>query len=343
MLTKSNLFKFLVHFSFFCFLSIVCTEARVYKCVDKDGKILFSNTLCPEDTKEQSFKLKESYTINDEINDKIRPDVVTDVAGDNETTNESFKSDVLEINIAQEKITLHPAEISRIHQGISFVSDYFKNVYQISPNSYVNLKIFGKHGDFMSYQHRLIGKTYSESGIFLPRTGEALVNGSKYRNRVVAISIHEASHALIQPAGYRIPSWVNEGIAEYFETIEISETQVLFKPQDDRHSEIAQLFKEKKLTSLLEYFGLSNKVWKNRNLVEDRTSRSIAWSLVHFLMSSKQGTETIMKIMNNFKIDDESPSMYIVNNSYPGGLNVLEQRWHEYLKSTPSAHAFNKN
>ncbi|NIS08126.1 MAG: DUF1570 domain-containing protein, partial [Candidatus Dadabacteria bacterium] len=83
----------------------------------------------------------------------------------------------------------------------------------------------------MSYYHKLYGRTNTDAGIFSPKTGEALVNGSKYRNKVIAISIHEASHALIQPAGYRIPSWVNEGIAEYFETIEFSQNQVLFKPQ----------------------------------------------------------------------------------------------------------------
>ncbi|NIP39028.1 MAG: DUF1570 domain-containing protein [Candidatus Dadabacteria bacterium] len=173
--------------------------------------------------------------------------------------------------------------------------------------------------------------------------GEAIINGSKYRNKVVGISIHEACHAMIQQGGYRIPSWVNEGIAEYFETIEISESHVLFKPQHERHSEIAALLKEKQLITLLEFFGLSNSVWKNRNLVEDRTSRSIAWSLVHFLMSSKDGTETIKKIMNNFSIDDETPLIFIVNKSYSGGLNLLEKNWHAFLKSSPSAHVFNSN
>jgi len=42
-------------------------------------------------------------------------------------------------------------------------------------------------------------------------------------------------------------------------------------------------------------------------------------------------------------IDDETPSMFIVNNSYPGGLNVLEKRWHEFLKTTPAVHIFNLN
>jgi hypothetical protein len=60
-------------------------------------------------------------------------------------------------------------------------------------------------------------------------------------------------------------------------------------------------------------------------------------------MSSKEGVETIKKIMKNFEIDDGSPSMYIVNNSYPGGLNVLEKRWHEFLKTTPAVHVFNRN
>lgn len=308
--------------------------------MDKEGKILFSNTPCPENTVEESFTIKESFTISDETEDEIIPSAMEDnvTGGDKE-----IETGELILNITQEQIALHPAELLQIRLGVKFVYEYFINVYQLSPNTSVNLKIFGKYKDFMAYQHRLYGKIYTDSGVYSPVTNEALVNGSKYRNRVIAISIHESSHALIQPAGYRIPSWLNEGVAEYFETIKITESQLLFKPQYDRHSEIAALLKEKRLISLLEYFGLTNKVWKNRNLVEDRTSRSIAWSLVHFLMSSGQGVDTIRNIMKNFKIDDDTPSMYVVNKSYPGGLNVLEKRWHEYLKTTPSVHVVNKN
>ena len=97
--------------------------------MDKEGKILFSNTECPQNTKEEDFKLKESYTIN---NDEIDSEILPDIAGDNQDTNESLKSDVLDINIVQEKITLHPVEISRIHEGVSFVYDYFKNIYQLN-------------------------------------------------------------------------------------------------------------------------------------------------------------------------------------------------------------------
>jgi len=341
-LSKYSPFKFLVYFSFFCFLSIVCTEARVFKCIDSDGKVLYSNTPCPQDTQEQSFELKESYTINDEQvedDNQISPEITDEFEG----IIESLSSGGLEINVAQVRITLRPDEIGAIHQGVRFVYDYFKNVYEIVPNNKVDIKIFGRNGDFLSYQKYLIGNVYSSSGIFVSRTGEALINGGKYRDKVVGISIHEACHAMIQQAGYSIPVWVNEGIAEYFETISISQSQVLFNPQHERHNEIAALLKEKQLITLLEYFGLSNSVWKDRNLVEDRTSRSIAWSLVHYLMSSKDGTETIKKILNNFSVDDETPSMFVVNKSYSGGLNLLEKNWHEFLGGRPSTHVFNTN
>lgn len=313
-------------------------HAQVYKCVDSNGNVLYSNSPCPQNTEEQNYKPRESFTINDETTDPEIEDLT-----ETEQTSQNFGAGELDINIVQVRLSLPAQQITAIHKGVHFVYDYFKEVYGITPGTDINIKIFGRHGDFLAYQKMLIGKIYSESGIFSSRTGEALVNASKYRNEVVGISIHEACHAMIQQAGYRIPVWVNEGIAEYFETIEISDNQVLFRPQYDRHSEIASLLSKKELISLLEYFGLSNNVWKNRNLVEDRTSRSIAYSLVHYLMSSVEGTESIKKILKNFSVSDEPPSMFVVNQSYSGGLNLLEKNWHEYLTQTPSGHVFSTN
>ena len=129
MLSKYRPFKFLAYLSIFCFISDICAQAQVYKCVGEDGKILYSNSKCPENTKEESFKPKESYTINEQVDYEPLPEDLSE----NQDTDEPFKNDSLDIKISQEKITLHPQELSRIHLGISFVYDYFKNVYQISP------------------------------------------------------------------------------------------------------------------------------------------------------------------------------------------------------------------
>ncbi|NIS08125.1 MAG: DUF4124 domain-containing protein, partial [Candidatus Dadabacteria bacterium] len=93
MLTKDTLSKLLFLLSFFYFLSGVSAQAQVYKCVDSDGKTLYSNAPCPENTEEQSYKLKESYTINEdkEIIDEIPPGVVND----DEPVDDVFKSDSL--------------------------------------------------------------------------------------------------------------------------------------------------------------------------------------------------------------------------------------------------------
>lgn len=331
--------KFLIFIAVLCIVfETHCVYAQIYKCTDDSGNITYSNIKCPEQVTEETFEPAESYTIDDGIEEPYYESFPESELP--QEPEQPATDGRLNIQIAQKEITLHPAEIKRIHTGVNFTYQYFKDVYGLAPNTDIRLKIFGKHRDYMTYQQVLYGKIYSESGVYSPATKEALVNGAKYRDIVVGVSIHESCHALIDPAGYKIPSWLNEGIAEYFETMEFTESLVLFRPQYDRHEEIAKLLKEKELISLLEYFGLSNNVWKNRNLVEDRTSRSIAWSLVHFLMSSPEGTETIKNILNNFKVDDETPSMNIVNKNYPGGLNILEKRWHAFLKTTPAAHSF---
>ncbi|NIP39027.1 MAG: DUF4124 domain-containing protein [Candidatus Dadabacteria bacterium] len=84
---------------FFYFLSGTSAQAQVYKCVDSDGKTLYSNAPCPENTEEQSYKLKESYTINDEITeqqDELTPET--------DPTSQSLSSGELDINIVQVRI-----------------------------------------------------------------------------------------------------------------------------------------------------------------------------------------------------------------------------------------------
>jgi len=316
--------------------------AELHKCINKDGEAVYSNTICPEGYNKQdiNFSKQSMPQIQSNPDEVVIEEQLID--DQNKEDNNSYQKG-LNIEIIQEKIVLHPLEISRIKEGVQFVYNYFTNVFEINLNSEIKLKIFGVYKDFMIYQFKLYGKTYTDHGVYSNITNEALVNGSKYRNRVVGTSIHEASHALIQPSGYRIPAWVNEGIAEYFEEMVFNENKISFNPQYDRHNELKQLLLDDDLISLLEYFGLTNEAWKNRSLVDDRVSRSIAWSLVHFLMSSPDGVGAIKNILKNFETDDETPSMYIVNKSYPGGLNVLEKQWHQYLSGEPTVHIFSRN
>ena len=66
----------------------------------------------------------------------------------------------------------------------------------------------------------------------------------------------------------------------------------------------------------------------------------MAWSIVHYLMSTESGQKSLVRLIREFKKQTNPDSVKIVNASIDGGLKELETNWLKYISSPPTIHTY---
>ncbi|QQS40552.1 MAG: tetratricopeptide repeat protein [Acidobacteriota bacterium] len=102
------------------------------------------------------------------------------------------------------------------------------------------------------------------------------------------IVFHEYVHFLVdaQFGKSQVPAWFNEGLAEYYQTIEILEGRkiVLGKPQNDH----LRLLRSAELIPLEQFFSVDNYSLQRHDSESRGYFYAQAWALMHYLMEGGQ-------------------------------------------------------
>ena len=133
---------------------------------------------------------------------------------------------------------------------------------------------------------------------------------------------------------------MNEGLAEYFERMVPDGKKMVIRQQNSRHIQLLRWHSRGELLSMKRYLRLNNKSWQQKSIENDQITRTMAWSIVHFLMSTEKGQKSLVKILQAFASGELRDPIKIVNNSYGGGVRLLEKQWLKYIKSPPTIHTY---
>jgi Domain of unknown function (DUF4124)/Protein of unknown function (DUF1570) len=141
-------------------------------------------------------------------------------------------------------------------------------------------------------------------------------------------TFHEISHLITASHLGPTPPWLTEGLAEYFETMQVAGQGGAIHPN---HGHI-KLLRTIPLPSLGNYLAIDGSDWYEKN--RDR-NYAIAWSLVNFLMSGAPGKyalrETVQQSHENFCKPFSAAAA--LSKAYPGGIRQLEADWRKWLAS----------
>lgn len=132
----------------------------------------------------------------------------------------------------------------------------------------------GRPADFAGYFQPGADANY----ITLPLGGKA--------EDAYAVAFHEFVHLLIAGSARRVPDWLNEGLAQYYSILDISEDGVVLGRPVARH---AHLLRAGKLLPLSALFAIDREsadyaAGERRDLFYAES-----WALVHYLISSDEG------------------------------------------------------
>jgi len=148
---------------------------------------------------------------------------------------------------------------------LSLYAQYYKCIGEDVP---VKIRVFGKKARFMGYQEE-ISPFVSEVGFYSVLYNEAVINGERDKDEVIATIYHEANHAILTEKAPEVPLWINEGLAEYFERIVPKNDSVTIGHQDRRQFNLAQSLTAGNLPELSSYLSSWEGPWKQNPQAED--------------------------------------------------------------------------
>ena len=307
--------------------------AQYYKCIGEDGVHIYTNTGCPIDAENHRFALPESDAKTKEDSPSV------DNKSLDHSNNGYENTGSVGLEIYTDGYRLSPEERKEIETGLNFILGYYKQAFSYDEDVPVKIRIFGKKRSFLNYQ-RQFSPLVSDAGFYSQFHNEAVVNGERDKTEVMATIYHEANHAILIQKAPELPFWINEGLAEYFERIVPEEGSVTVGHQDARYTKMQEDLEANELPGLGDYLTAWDNPWERGKLDKPGDTRSIAWSLIHYLMSTQEGQDTVIYILREKHKDPSLSSKQIIDKYYPGGLGKLEEGWKSHINQNPTLHVY---
>jgi len=279
--------------------------AKIYKWVDENGKVHFSD--------------RKDHTVEQELVN-VKPGSSTWLRFD--------------IRIRTVDVELSGQEHQRIVDGVNNVYEFFDRVlsfdmYQTVP---VNILIFR---DSAAYRQYLIrnnrGSVAASYGLYIPSEHQIVVYVHEERNLTFETIKHEVSHAVVDNIVPYAPAWLNEGLAEQMETLERDESGLYFERHPVNQWVVAQARKQGRLADIGDFLKLPSDKWLHSDRSGRSNVRAQAGQFVYFLLSNPTRRSFMVRLMHNFNRGDRTLSYYLVDDNYVGGVAMLGLDWTRWL------------
>ncbi len=322
---------------FYCFCSLLLISplglADIYKWVDAEGKVHFSETAPEKNTSENmDAKLQETGNFL-KYPDSKEP---TDNIPDGEQGEAAISpAEPLQINIDLIDYTLSEETLETVHDTINAMY----NAYQLwfgwtAQAQYpINIKLFGTVETFEQYQRE---KNYPmKNNSFYSRSPdrEIILKGGM-ESKVLNSLYHEVSHAILHMQQAQSSKWLNEGLAEVFSNTDGIEDNLPLLPTDKKWVAILQhMLTTNSLQPVSEYLSIPDQQWKEASKYEKNNHYMIAWSIMYFMTTHQEGIDTMKAL---FAINAKQPLygeelIHQLDVLYPGGINALDADWRTAL------------
>ena len=122
------------------------------------------------------------------------------------------------------------------------------------------------------------------------------------------------------------PPWLNEGLAEYFEAMEVKHQGGIIYPNKAH----IQLLQRSHLPRHHDFLSQNSTQWHGD---QRALNYAVAWSLMNFLMQGAPGMyamqDVVQQAHSNFC--KAFPAKEALHNAYPGGLQRLETDWRTWM------------
>ena len=283
----------------------VSGHAQIYKWVDEDGKIHFSD--------------REDH--------RVEQEVVSVKPGASKWSRFDIKIKAVDVELSEE-------ENQQIVDGVNNVYEFFDRVmsfdmYRTVP---VNILMFKDKAEYRNYLvRRNRGLAVASYGLYIPSEHQIVVYVQENRSRTFETIKHEVSHAVVDTIVPYAPLWLNEGLAEQMEMLERDESGLYFERHQENSWVVAQAREQGRLTGISQFLKLSSYKWRHSELSGHGSLRAQSGQFLSFLLSKPTRRNFVVRLMHNFNRGDRTLAYYLVDDNYIGGVSMLDLDWRRWL------------
>lgn len=203
----------------------------------------------------------------------------------------------------------------------------------------LKVRIIDTQEAFQAYRQRIAPQLKTNSGFYSSEHNEAVVFQGDSLERMYAATRHEATHLIVAGLYGYTPTWFNEGLAEYFEHMDIQGQQRKVSPVGPHLELLRAGINQGTLMDLKQYMQLNPREWYEQKLNE---KYALAWSMIYFLLSDVQGQTVVREIMNQMAKNYclRFSSVDYLEQFYTGGFHGLTADWRAWLIKDPRPHRY---
>ncbi len=302
--------------------------AEIYQWTDDSGAMHFSEK-------------KPENIIAEEISEALR-DKINIIEADKKLNIESYKvPDRKKIEKVIVKIELVDYQLSTELRKI--IRSKVKLIYRAyvqwfgwdrKPSRPIKIKIFGRYADFEAYQQGQRGGHVTNRSHYSPSRNEVVMLGTEFSDTTLKVLFHECSHAIFHMQMASGVKWINEGLAEVFESVKPNGKGVKVGFDKAWAEIIKHQLREGSLRTFREYMNIPSSEWRTESARVERSYYIIAWSMMRFLVATEPGAEALAKVITTSKDRPLSKTGKLAENFdgyYPGGIGKLDADWKRWI------------
>jgi len=279
--------------------------AKIYKWVDEDGKVHFS----------------------DRQDHRVEQEVVNVKPGASEWSR-------FEIDIKTVDVDLSEEEHQQIVEGVNNVYEFFDRVMSFDMHRTVPVNILILK-DSATYRNYLVrrdrGMAVASYGLYIPSEHQIVVYVQENRSLTFKTIKHEVSHAVVDTIVPYSPAWLNEGLAEQMEMLERDESGLYFERHHENRWVVDQAREQGRLTAIDQLLKLPSNKWRHSDFSGRSSLRAQSGQFVYFLLAKPTSRNFVVRLMHNFNRGDRTLSYYLVDDNYIGGVTMLALDWRRWL------------
>lgn len=198
--------------------------------------------------------------------------------------------------------------------------------------------IFGSRERYQAYQRQVAPVLENSSGFYNSATNQITTYGMDER-QLLRLITHECSHAITASHGRFVPTWLNEGLAEYFEGMEVAGLGARVPVAEHWLDTLRRRGYARQAPALEGLLDVSHTNWYTANGPEN-LSYATSWSVVWFLMDTGLGRKIIRDLLAMQHSPLAPASMEVLDRSWPGGLAGFTDAWRQWLARAQGSHRY---
>jgi len=234
-----------------------------------------------------------------------------------------------------------------IRDALTFLHDYFDQVYHFRSSFKLPIHLLSRDEFALTLQN---SRVKNAAGFYYPHSNQIFMDASYQKEFVLKTLYHEACHGIFYQ-GLKmesIPPWINEGLAEYFETLTFTSGQTITVEPNPLYLEWLRYWKRQgQLMSVENFIAASYDEFhgvgmKFQDDQAPNPARPIAWGLVYFIMGKDKNGHLMRDFLGDLRTTAQSPQdmMRSLEKIFRAPFAQIETNWRDMLDEDPEPHVY---